>query len=66
MAETHRGAKLIKKSVTSNKIIIILADYERGLFQALKDQGIGTVDDGGVEAVEVDAGGVFAVVSKSF
>ena len=31
MADTHRGAKLINKSVIANKIIIIFADYEPDL-----------------------------------
>ena len=40
--------------------------WKWGLFQGFEDDGVGAVDDGGVEAGEVDLGGGFAVVAHAF
>ena len=37
-----------------------------GLFEAFDDKGVGTVNDGGVEAGEVNLGGGFGVVAHAF
>lgn len=36
------------------------------LSEGFQDEGVGAVDDGGVEAGEVDAGGGFVVVAHPF
>ena len=37
-----------------------------GLFEAFENKGVGAVNDGGVEAGEVDLGGCFGVVAHAF
>lgn len=37
-----------------------------GLFERFQDYGVGTVNDGSVEAGEVDLGGCFAVMAHAF